>query len=66
MDGASRLPSAKQSKVKRKAICQRWRHRDTGQNRKRSKDEDYGKIGQLLQRVISVEAVRLRRQMKMA
>ncbi len=58
------LPPAEQPHVTRKAADQRRRHGHARQNRQRRHDEDRREIHQLLERVVSVEAVRLRRQME--
>ena len=64
VDRPGGLPTAKHSRIPRKAIHHGRRHGDASQNRQRTEDEDYREIRDLLQGVISVESVWFRGQMK--
>ena len=63
MDRADCLPP-KMLRVPGKAIHHRRRHRNTGQDRQRAEDKHDSEIRDLLQRVVAIEAIRFRRQMK--
>ena len=64
VDGARPLPAAEDPRIPRKAIHQCRRHRHTGQDRQWGHDEHGGEVGDLLQGVITVEAVWLRRKVE--
>ena len=64
MNRSGGLPAAEEPRVPGKAIHDRRRHRDTGQDRERAEDKDHGEIRDLLQRVVAIESVRLGRQVK--
>ena len=58
------LPVAGQLRIPLEAVGQGRRHRGPGQDRQGCQDEHHGEVGQLLERVVAVEAVRLRRQVE--
>src|ERR1039458_9662367 len=64
VNGASRLPAAKELRIPGEAIHCGGRHGDTGQDGQRAEDKDEGKIDDLLQRVVAVVSVELRRQVE--
>ena len=64
VNGARRLPAAKQLRVPVEAIDCSRRHGDTGQDRQRAEDKDDGEIGDLLQRVVAVKSIELRRKVE--
>src|SRR5690348_2968812 len=64
MDGTRGLAAAEEPRVPREAVNNRGGHGNSGGDGQRTEDENDGEIGNLLQRVIAIEAVRLRRQIK--
>jgi len=62
VNGARRLPAAKQLGVPVEAVDGGGRHGDAGEDSQRAGDKHDGEIGDLLQRVIAVESVEFRRQ----
>ncbi len=58
------LPTAEQPWIPQKAVIDRRRHRQAGQQRHRSDGKHHAGVSQLLQRVVAVKAIRLDRQMK--
>src|SRR5664280_2411097 len=64
VDGTGRLPAAKDPSIPGEMIHHSWRHRDASQNGQRAEYKNDREIGNLLQSIVSVESVRLRRQMK--
>ena len=59
MERADCLP-AEDSRIPGEVIHNGRRHGDAGQDRQRPEDEDHREIGDLLQRVVAIKAVRLR------
>ena len=64
MERAADLPIPRQLRVPWKTRRQRRRHRRPRRDCQRRQDEHHHKIGQLLQRVVLVEAIRLRRHVQ--
>ena len=64
VDRARSLPAAEDLRIQREAVHQGRRHRHTGEDRQRSHDENRGEVGKLLQSVVTVKAVRLRREVE--
>ncbi len=58
------MPAAKELRIPGEAIHSSGRHGDTGQDGQWAEDKDDGKVGDLLQRVVAVESVELRRQVE--
>lgn len=66
VDGARSLAAAEDAHVAGKAVDERRRHGHTGKDRERSHDEDRGKVDELLESVVAVKSVGLRRQMEVS
>ncbi len=64
VDGPGRLPAAKDPRVPGKMVHHGRRHGDAGSNGQRAEDKDDCEIRNLLQGVVAIKPVRLRRQMK--
>ena len=64
VDGPGRLPAAKDPRVPGKAVHHGGRHGDTGGDGQRAEDKEDREIGNLLQGVVAIEPVRLRRHVK--
>ena len=58
------LPAAEEPRIAGEAIHHSGRHGNAGQDGQRAEDKDDRKIGDLLQRVVAIESVGLRRQVK--
>ena len=52
VDRAGGLPAAKHRRQSMERDVQLWRHRHPGQQRERSQDQEYARIGELLERII--------------
>src|SRR6185437_8292734 len=64
MNGPGRLPAAEDARVPGEAVDYGWRHCNSCSNRERTKNQDHGEVGNLLQGVVAVKPIWLRRQMQ--
>src|SRR6185437_4687508 len=64
MNGARRLPPSEKLRVPWKMIHHRGRHREPAQKRGHPKHENGREVSDLLESIVAIESVGLRRQMK--